>query len=31
MGRKIGWFVLLYAAGLGAVTLVAWMIRFWIG
>ena len=31
MARRLGWFVLLYAAGVGAVALVAAVLRTWIG
>lgn len=31
MGRKLGWFVLYYAAGVGTVALVAAVLRAWIG
>lgn len=31
MGRKLGWFVLLYVGGVGAVALLAAVIRGWIG
>lgn len=29
--ERLGWFVLLYAAGVGAVTAIAYLIRMWIG
>ena len=31
MARRLAWFVLLYAAGVGAVALVAAVLRAWIG
>lgn len=31
MGRKLAWFVALYLGGLGAITVVAAVLRFWIG
>ena len=31
MGRRLGWFVALYAGGVAAVALVAALLRWWIG
>lgn len=31
MGRKLGWFALLYLSGLIAISALAWVIRLWIG
>jgi len=29
--ERMGWFVLLYGAGIGVVTAIAYLIRLWIG
>lgn len=31
LARRLGWFVALYAGGVAAVSLVAAVVRFWIG
>ena len=31
LGRRLAWFVLLWAAGVAAVAAVAFAIRFWLG
>jgi len=31
LGRRLAWFVLLWAAGVATVAAFAWLIKFWLG